>query len=36
MAAASVAYSLCSMLDGAKELHLELAFLSALAAVLRA
>lgn len=35
MAAASVAYSLCSTLDGAKALHLELAFFSAIAAVLR-
>jgi type I restriction enzyme R subunit len=35
MATANVAYSLCSTLDGAKELHLELAFFSAIAAVLR-
>ena len=35
MAAASVAYSLCSTLDGAKNLHLELAFFSAIAAVPR-
>ena len=35
MAAANVAYSLCSTLDGAKALHLELAFFSAIAGVLR-
>ncbi len=35
MAAANVAYSLCSTLDGAKELKKELAFLSAISAVLR-
>ena len=35
MAAANVAYSLCSTLDGAKELHKELAFFSAIGAVLR-
>jgi type I restriction enzyme R subunit len=35
MASANVAYSLCSTLDGAKGLHLELAFFSAIAAVLR-
>ena len=35
MAAANVAYSLCSTLDGAMELRLELAFFSAIAAVLR-
>ncbi len=35
MAAANVAYSLCSTLDGSKELKKELAFLSAISAVLR-
>jgi len=35
MAAANVAYSLCSTLDGAKDLHLELAFVSHLSGVLR-
>ena len=35
MAAANVAFSLCSTLDGARALHKELAFYSAIAAVLR-
>ncbi len=35
MAAANVAFSLCSTLDGARKLHLELAFFSAIAGVLR-
>jgi type I restriction enzyme, R subunit len=35
MTAANVAYSLCSTLDGARELKRELAFLSAISVVLR-